>query len=453
MNIKKLLALAAALMMVLSALTGCGGGSDETLPPETQPNIQTQPVETQPEIQETQPAETLPPETLPAVEEVYDPGTALDWVVSDVTDDGYGRTVVQYNNIVFQVGDTVRDLKEAGLDFDDEDVNKTLAPWACDKVYAFHYDENNEFFGFVAYVLNDSPEARVIPDCRVFYVSLSEEGTVLGNGLVIGQSTEAEVLATFGAEEARNLKLGTSVNSMTASVYDGVLGSVELTYLDHIFDSFPFTTEDGEEADSLTLAVMSHYMDVSNYMASSYASNYDVPDLNETLGVEQMEITVAGNTLYLGPNGTTYSQLADLGWTQRELEEDYQVLEAGYYLSMYMDPASTGSFKISAYSVCNYTEEDMDTVDCPLKGITVENPRYFETANDLAPDFNFYGITANSTIQDMLELFGEPSSISLYAASCEVTFNYDFEVAPHRITNIDLVFNFMTNQLIQLRIF
>lgn len=451
MNLKKTLALVLALVMAMSLLAGCGGSGGKELndqpqntPVQTQPN-ETEPVETEPV--ETEPVETDPPATTkPALDEVYTPGTHLDWNAKSVSDEGYGRTPITLaNGITFRAGDMLSDLIADGLELDEDDASVTLAPWAYHTLYFYYSMDDGESHSFQLYVLNESGEPRNVADCRIYYASVRDFGAC-AYGMVIGTTTTEEALSLTGAEDEYEMILGTGVNSLeiSASSTTGCVSEFTVTYLAHLMDSR--TDSDGEDAIDISI--------LECYGLSGYESYGDYPELDEVLGVGTMEITVAGSTLTFGENGNTMQSLADMGWNLRELDEDDKTLDSGYYLAMFMTPATVDGYEISGFDVCNYTDETLETLQCRLKGIDVENPRYYGTENEAAAPFDFYGFTADSTIQDALRLLGTPQFAYVYVPNCQIEFGYEFEDAEtRRSTLINITFNYMTNEFIDMNIY
>lgn len=434
-----------AVVMAASILAACGGSD---VPETTAPAVQSQPNETQPA--ETKPAETQPAATTqPQAEvgEVYDPGTALAWALRFVPAEGdCGLTAVTLpNGVTFRVGMLVSDLEAAGMELDEDDAAVTVAPWAHYTAY-FFYTVGENYHSLSVDVLNESSAPSLVSDCRIYHTRLYEDGIVLENGIVIGQTTTEEALALFGTDDMYNLIQGTGVNMLEASVSssDNVVYAVELTYMEHILNAR--TDSDGD--DSLELSVL------ENYGLSDFEDYGDVPNLEEVLGVDELQLTVAGSTVTFGPNGNTMQSLADLGWSLRELDEEDKKLESGHYLAMFMTPATVGDYEISGFDVCNYSKDTMDTMSCYLKGIDLENPLYYETENEAAAPFDFYGVTADSTIQDVIALLGTPRSAFAYAPTCSITLSYYFYNGDRSNTTlVEITFDYMTNQIVDLSIY
>lgn len=450
MNLKKTLALVLALVMTLSLLAGCGGKElndrPQNDPVQTQP-VQTQPVQTEPV--QTEPTETLPPETtLPALQEVYEPGTHIDWNAKPISDEGYGRTPITLaNGLTFRAGDMLSDLIANGLELDDDDAAVTLAPWAYHTLYFYYSMDDSKSHSFQLYVMNETSEPQNVRDCRIYHASVRDFGAS-AYGMVAGTTTIADALALTGAEDEYDIVLGDGFNSLeiSTSSTDGCVSSFTVTYLAHLLEVVPM--EDDIVDDAVDAAIL------ACYGLSGYKSYSDYPTMDQILGIGTLQLTVAGSTLTFGPSGTTMQDMANMGWNLRELDAEDKTLDKNYYLAMFSTPATVGSYEISGFDVRNYSEETMDTMLCPLKGFDVENPLYFKTENEAAAPFDFYGFHAGSTIQDALSLLGSPQSSYVYVPNCEIQLTFKFISAETRTsTLIEVTFNFMTNELIEMSIY
>lgn len=95
---------------------------------------------------------------------------------------------------------------------------------------------------------------------------------------------------------------------------------------------------------------------------------------------------------------TPYSELRAKGYVSENYDED--MVENGYTKYIYVFNQSIG--KSLYLGISNYSSESAAVKDCKISAFQIEN-------DDRYPDFNYHGITKQSSMKDVVEIFGEPN--------------------------------------------
>ena len=459
----RLILMLLALSMLLSA---CGGApanvaEDATVPAETV--AATEPVveATEPEVQEPAFLQNLP--NRPQLSETVLPQENV----------ATGTLKFYLKDKAIYAGAPVADLIEVGF-HTYSDLSAEVRPWHTTGALRAEIDmteyagEADTFVYFVA--LNASDEPCMISECIIYSMTVTyQKGVPFGTGheetpFVTGVTTRDELVAAYGEPTHTDSKKSTyeeifyyqPFNCVSFLFRYGVLRQVNTYYSANIYgqvaESIDFDlTGNAMENDAMIL--MSQYLDVKPYMAAAQQEEAaETPaatgDKEEPAVKMQAELTEGtgilssfSDTLQL--NGSTIT----LGCQICELPEPY--LEDLNNLSMPMGKdyyIRTGRHDPEEFLVINDRGQHSSMSNTlSIKGVIMENQNYcnWGVDNSAFHSFDAMGVTENSTIDDVLALFGAPAEMVPFSGerNCFVWMHYQTEAGDYIHIRVDPILN------------
>ena len=411
------------LALVLLILTGCGAEPVQPVATEaeTVAIAITEPV-TEPE--QTEAAETIC-ESEPPVEEICD---GMIFSAGDVT---------------FQVGGPVSDLMvdgvELGMDPDTRipagQISGNIRVKVSDGIY------------FYFHAINDAQEPEVLAQCRIYSVTVNVQegirfGMEGGDTFTNGISTVDQIIGEYGTPDHRRsnsepyeeIAYYAPFESVYCSFKEGIVRQVMAVYWQPgqalTGDVVP---ERWNENDALLL--MGKYMDVSPYLAQEENPDYkEKAELGDTVTLGDGEIQL----------GSTFFDLPE------EFISPYRsaplVLDPGYYIL-------TGKGNGEEFFLLNRTKKELNSFDkTTVIGIVTHNAGYTNWGSDYGNfhTFHYQGLEQNSTIEDILAIFGMPRELhpSSGVNGCFLWMHYIDADGDQLRIRVDP----MTDQIVELRI-
>lgn len=141
---------------------------------------------------------------------------------------------------------------------------------------------------------------------------------------------------------------------------------------------------------------------VSDTWVSIYRTENTEPAFDFTVNIADATITLDGST--------QYQKLLDLGWSG-DMPKNARAMNL-YDRNCYLPDGST--FRIA---VLNPTQKNFPIAEATLYSITLTSPD--------APAFDLNGISFDSTIADVVSVFGEPYGITYFDSSEQLKLEYE----------------------------
>lgn len=392
----------------------------------------------------------------------YDAGLINEFgpVVPEVS---YGLTALSANgNDTFSLGLSAKEFRDAGFEIDNNYFSLTLKPMEHTVAY-FSLDNLSDYS--CIYVINLEDEPVTFGDCTVYGAEFYEDKIPTVDNEINANSTKAQVLSHFGEADIEYDDLTLLYGTFTDCIKfyfneDGSLFSAELMWIEDVFPT-PFDkSEQGSYAGTEPYACifMDEYFDTENYYENGQNLSYTSTD------VGTLVLNIEGVDYAFGSNGPTCLQLMDSGWVmnasgnisddeiissylQDNGSEDYY-----NYVSITEDVYINGKLLVGV-DVGNFTNAPQTWKNCQLWGAVLFNDEYFDGYYDSTVDFDLYGITKASSIENVLETFGAPCAIGCwYSYTLQTTLTYILET-PEYDYYISIIVDAATNQIDNIIIF
>ena len=395
---KRVFALAAALLVAVS-LWGCGA---ETEQPETTAPA-TVPAETIPE--ETTPVETVPEETEPVLPVVEFPAA----------DEATGTLKFYFDGKSIYAGGPVSDIIEIGVEFDDDITQMLLPGQVSGNIPArliledVAWADRPEFY-FNA--INPYAEARPVSECVIYGITVNmEEGIEFGSGMedtpfVSGVTTREEIEGAYGTPDYSDsdskvyheIAYYEPFSTAFFSFRNGVVRQIMTCYSGNIHgelaDSFEYELSGYFGNDAYIL--MSQYMDVKPYLKE----NWDEKTA-PLAGTLEESILLGEDRIELGCKVEQMPEQFSKPYIDLEIQtpiHDNHYIRSGVVNHEEFYLINRGGLS-SGRAIHAYVK-GVITHNCYYTNWDQDNSGYFE--------FDYMGLKSSASIEDVLELFGQP---------------------------------------------
>lgn len=472
MNIKSRMLLMILTVCLLLSACGAVPANEETAVPT---EAATEPA--------TEPA-AEPQETEPVLENLHYTPTLSETVMP--TEDAATGTLIFYiNGQQIHAGAPVSDLLELDY-FTYDDLDTIVQPWHMSELIRLDVqvqkteedkDGNKtdvteeQFIFFVA--MNTSNEPCAISECMIYSLTINcEKGIEFGSGnenehFVSGITTRDEIVAAYGEPHESNVDTSTYEEIAYYSPFSyvsftfkkGVVRQINTCYSANVYGSVAEELNTDLDvsyygADSWIL--MSQYLDITPYLpekeeeeaktdtsktASEEATEPEeenkvgiVADLDDFIYLDGKKIELGCNTVEMpDPFGSPFKGLS-------------MPLNRNYYIRTGIGNEEE-FFIINAKGGANGYADGLQ-----VKGVITENRSYDNWGIDNSGfhTFEYQGMSQDSTIDDVLELFGQPREVLCTSSGrfCFAWLHYETEEGDYLHVRVDP----MLNEVVEVRV-
>lgn len=387
-------------------------------------------------------------------------------------DEASGTLHFYLNDHVVYAGAPMSELME--VDFHTyTDLAQMLQPWHTTSVIRAEFVQAEEYGGGNAFiyftVLNASDEPCKISEGIIYSMSVTyEKGVRFGSGneaepFVTGVTTRDELEAVYGEPTHTDGRNGyyqetfyySPFNSVSFLFRRGVVMQVNAYHSANVYGQLAEDIDfelTGTAMENDAMILMSQYLDVKPYLIAPGAQE-EVPVANadgeEEIKVKMQaeaaegtgiltsfsdEFTLNGSTITLG------CQICELPSPFLEDLNDLSMpVGRNYYIR-------TGRHDPEEFFVINNRGQNNSMSNTlSIKGVIVENKNYcnWGVDNSAFHSFNCMGITEDSTINDVLDLFGAPLEMLPTASErhCFVWMHYETEAGDYLRIRVDPMLN------------
>ena len=394
---KRLLAIALTGRLFLS---GCAGTQ---APMATAPPPQMTQAPTEPTAEPTQ----APTETQPV------PTGLRSMAQLPAEDTATGMLKFYINGKAVYAGGPVSDLLDANVQTY-EDMSALIQPWNISGNTRFRVvlpdtPEADQPFLFIT-VINAGDEPRPFSDCLIYSVTVScSEGIAFGSGneqepFISMQTTRKEIEAAYGAPDYRGktqspyeeIAYYQPFNCAYFSFKRGVVRQIMTYYCAYRYPELaknPGLELKGYFGSDAWL-LMNRYLDVQPYLDGTLKKTVS-PALDEFILLDGEKIEF----------GQTVEQMPEQ--FAKPFEELTQVIDRNYYLR-------TGKGNEEEFYLMNRDGMRGNAVKyAVVKGVITQNRYYTSWGFDYSGfhEFEYQGLKSDSTIEDILKLFGAPQEL------------------------------------------
>lgn len=345
------------------------------------------------------------------------------------SDDATGTLIFYLNGTPVYAGAPVSQLMAVDHTTYD-DLSTLVQPWHMSGVIRFRIlvpdtaVSKCPFIFFVA--LNASDDPLPISECLIYSITVNcSDGVCFGSGkestpFVSGQTTRDELIASYGEPDASvsNSTLYEEIfyyepfSGVSFSFYLNTVRQISSYYCANIYggleDQVDFNLNVGPmELDAAIL--MSQYLDVTPYLDqtddAADASQSDDDQEADTTGILSKfnsYFTLDGKQIKFG------TAIEDMPQPFRGNLSDLTIpVDRNYYMRIGRNDAE------EFFVINNEGQKKMLSNTLSIKGVVTESNRYcnWGTDNSAFLSFNCQGITEESTIDDIVELFGAPKEL------------------------------------------
>lgn len=428
-----------ALCLLLSA---CG-----TAPAaETEPTVLPTEAPTEPVVAETEPVVEKP-----AFMEKLHYQPELSETVLPEEDAATGTMRFYFGDKSIYAGGPVSDLIDVGF-HTYGDLTQVLQPWHMSGVIRVLIDlpdveEKEEPYVFFA-ALNASDEPRMISDCLIYSITVTyESGISFGSGnekepFVTGTTTREELVAAYGEpthtdslkDKYEELFYYQPFSSVSILCKQGVVRQVSSYYCANVYGSLAEDLDfelTGNAMENDAIIFMSQYMDIAPYLPEE-----ETGEEKTTTSAEEEKEEEADKTGILSSFDSSFEldgKTIKFGSKVSELPDPFKEALSGLTMPINRNYYTrTGKSEPEEFFLINSEgQSNMKSDDLVIKGVIVENPGYCNWGfdNSAFHSFSCQGITQDSTIDEVLELLGQPRQMLFTSGerNCFVWMHYETE--------------------------
>ena len=431
-----LILLATCLLMSGCALSviATAAPTEETAAPTEVP---AQPAET--------PAEPAQPEKFTLKETVF-----------PETDAATGTLKFYINDQEIYAGGPVATLLNAGVSTY-EDFSKVLKPWHTSGVLRVRVeiaDAKEKDLPYVFFVaLNASNEPKKISDCIFYSISINtSSGVKFGSGkektpFVTGETTMEELIKVYGQPDHdvsadskfREMAYYEPFSCAYFSSYQDKVRQVwtyySANYLGDLAADFKYDLKDGYFGNDCFI-LMSQYMDVAPYLPSATAE------------------VKTGVLKALSEKITMDGKLVELGMDCSAMPSPFSDAFVGQLMPVHkMYYLLAGRNNPEEFYFININGQKKDLADTlTVKGVFTANKYYsnWGLKNGGYHEFQYENLTQSSTIEDVLEQYGQPLDLQCtsYARNCFAWLSYKDEAG----NTLEICVDPILDQIVELRV-
>lgn len=410
--------------------------------------------------------ETAAAETEPAAQPSsgklhYQP--SLSETVMPGDDSATGTLCFYLNGQAIHAGSPVSDLIGVGF-HTYGDLTATVQPWEMSTAIRALVDlpeveeKDEPYIFFVA--MNASDEPCTVAECLIYSITVNcEKGISFGSGnesepFVSGVSTRDEIMAAYGEpdETVSNNDLYEEIfyyepfNCVSFAFRGGVVRQISAYYSANVYGGLDVDFAlDASAMEKDAYILMSQYMDVTPYLEKEEAeaeseTDGEEKDQDKTGILEKFNgYFELNNTRILFD--TAVSELPDP--FRENLVDLSMPVDRNYYVR-------TGRNEPEEFFLINSEGQRKQLSNyLRVKGVVTENYHYTNWGfdNSAFHSFNCQGVTENSTIDDVLEMLGQPRELicSSGERTCFAWMHYETEEGDTLRIRVDP----MRNQVIE----
>lgn len=328
-----------------------------------------------------------------------------------IGEDGLGRATYYAGGLPFRVGDTLDKFVENGFSVVEKDYNMIIDPWVSYRTHAFYSGGS-----ILVELINECDEPQPLAYCRSIRVTYYGASAGKSDKYEMEVSTREDILANYSEEKLlRNinkyyLTYGTYLNGITFEFKDNKLYDVEIYCVDNLFTEFEDTIDDTSYYRYVyEISALAPYLDEDDMYP--YPKSYT--HLHDTLNSDTLYATIDDIELKFGAEYDTLTEVLNKGVKYIEGKEEWvfgNTLHAGQ-LGHVGEKFAINNKIISDLQLYNNTDSEKINDECLVVGLTIHNKNAKQWPTVDAPSFNFYGITENSKIEDIIDKFGLPRRI------------------------------------------
>ena len=440
MNIRKHLILSLLVLSLL--LSACGA-----VPAAETENTQPTEAATEPVIQETE-----PPVEKPAFMENLHYQPELAETVLPEKDEATGTLFFYFNDKAVYAGGPVSDLIDIGF-HTYGDLDAVVEPWHMSGVIRVLIDlpdvgeKEEPYLYFVA--MNASDEEKPVSECLIYSLTVTyEKGVSFGSGnekepFVTGTTTKEELVEAYGEpdyidslkQRYEELFYYEPFNSVSILCKNGVVRQINSYYSANVYGALAEDLDfdlTGTPMENDAIILMSQYMDITPYLPEEEAEEEEATEATEPEEKEQEEDKtgiLSGFDESFQLDGKTIKFGSKVSELPEPFKEDLNDLTMPVNRNYY---TRTGRNDPEEFFLINSEgQSNMKSDDLVIKGVIVENPGYRNWGfdNSAFHSFDCQGVTQDSTIDQVLELLGQPREMLFTSGerNCFVWMHYETE--------------------------
>lgn len=373
-----------------------------------------------------------------------------------------GTLIFYLNDKQIYAGCPVSDLLDVGI-YTDHDLETIIQPWHMSGVVRVQIDVPDEeeqktedpYVFFVA--MNAGDEPCMISECIIYSITINyQDGIRFGSGkesepFVTGTVTREEIEEAYGEADFVDSRKSTYAelfyyqpfNCVSFMFKNGVLKQVNVYYSANVYGTLAGELDFALPDDPMisdALILMSQYMDVTPYLPQEESEEEEgeeaeaEEDKTGILSAFDSSFVVNGSEIEFG------CQVAELPSPFREdlIDLSMPIVRNYYVRTGRNDPEEF--FLINSEGQVNSMSNTL-----AVKGVVVENPGYRNWGfdNSAFHSFSCQGVTQDSTIDEVLELLGQPRELVCASGerNCIVWMHYETEEGDYLHIRVDPALN------------
>lgn len=341
----------------------------------------------------------------------------LTQTVLPQSDEATGTLCFYLNGKTIYAGCPVADLIEVGF-HSYTDLTTVVQPWHMSEVVRVLIDlpdteeDDEPYLFFVA--INASDEPCMISECLIYSITVNcQSGISFGSGqerepFVSGVSTRDEIVGAYGEPDEtvsghtnyEEIYYYEPFSGVSFSFFGGKVRQISTYYSANVFGGLEGSVDFGLDAGATEkdcLILMSQYLDVTPYLEGGEVAEGTgiLTKFNDYFEINNSRIQF----------GCMVSELPSP--FLEDLNDLAMVVDRNYYIR-------TGRNDPEEFFVINHKGQvNSRSNNLLIKGIVTESCHYSNWGVDNSDfhSFNCQGVTENSTIDDVLELFGQPAEL------------------------------------------
>lgn len=374
-------------------------------------------------------------------------------VVFPDKDEATGALLFYFGEYKIHAGAPMSDVLAMGI-YTDQDLSAIVQPGRTSEVITVRVDledqeQDDDPLIFIV-AINASEEPRMVSQCMIYSITVNtESGIRFGSGnetepFVTGTTTKDEIVAAYGepgfsrSGDSKYVEIAyyQPFNSAYFTFKNGVVRQIVTTYSAYLY---------GETADDFKYDLSSTYFGADCAILMNQYLDV-VPYLDGT--VEAEKLTALEESIVMADQTITFGmEAAQMPSPFGEHFVDLPFpLNAKYYVR-------TGRGNEEEFYLINWSSSGCSTADrLQVKGVITENRNYCSWGidNSAFHEFQYMGLTGDSNIEQILEVFGMPKEIQFNSNGrlCDAWLFYEDVNGNTLNIRVDP----MLNQLVELRV-
>ncbi len=330
-----------------------------------------------------------------------------------IGEDGLGRATYYAGGLPFRVGDTLDKFVESGFEFSESDYNTIIDPWGFFETYV----KSDEAYINIS-LINESDKPQPLAYCRVVEAMMISD-SALDNEIELDVSTVEDIKNKYGTDnilrevkedsysEGIYLCYGSILDNIAFSFEDNVLKKIEILCLDNLFDEVEYSKEDlNSNLPLLQMTLMANYIDVKEFKEADGLSL--TFDFDEKMGGAYIPLVLEDTKINLGKDLAMFESIGFVCESGAFIDESTKNIGANSSRSYSGGGFSFKGKEIDGVSVFNMEDEDLPIEKAYISGVEFYNDKATSAVCEDGPEFEFWGITNDSTIEDIIAKLGMP---------------------------------------------